>query len=95
MKIHPTPLTAALAGIVAAAVMPAAWTRWGDDTTTLILAFLVVVAFPAHALVIGLGRQAPQGGGVDAALLKRVGAWIMAGAITFLVVHLVRGPASP
>lgn len=45
---------------------------------SLMAAFLLVVALPAHAFVVGFGRnQAGGAGTIDTALLKRVGAWLL------------------
>ncbi|WP_372017234.1 hypothetical protein [Pseudoxanthomonas sp. 10H] len=87
MKPTPTPITAALAGVFAAVVMPALWPRLGDDTLDWILAFLLVVALPAHALVVGFGppRDPACRAGLDAALLKRVAAWLLAALATIAV----------
>jgi hypothetical protein len=44
----------------------------------LVVAFLVVVALPAHAFVVGFGRNhAANAKTIDTALLKRVGAWLV------------------
>ncbi|UUX95549.1 hypothetical protein [Aquabacterium sp. J223] len=86
MTLTPSPLTAALAGAFSALVMPVLWPRLVDDSLWLVLGFLLVVAFPAHAFVLGLG-QAPSArpGTLDKALLKRVGAWGLAAALVLLV----------
>lgn len=82
MKITPTPLTAALAGGFSASVMPALWPRVADDSLWLVLAFLALVVLPVHACVVGFGRQPAAGGHpLDAALLKRLGAWLAAAAV--------------
>lgn len=80
MKITPTPVTAALAGAFAGVVMPLLWPRLGDDTLDWILAFLLVIALPAHALVVGFHapRESAARGAPDTALLKRVAAWLLA-----------------
>lgn len=85
MTIRPTPLTAALAGVVAALAWPFIWARWGgpgaEGGFELIVAMLLVVALPAHAFVVGFGRpQAPAARALDTALLKRIGAWLAAAA---------------
>lgn len=85
MKIRPTLATAALAGAFAGVVMPVLWSRLAADSTYLVLAFLLVVALPAHALVAGFGWQHRSGATLDTALLKRVGAWLAAAAIAALV----------
>ena len=87
MNIRPTPLTAALAGVVAALAWPFVWARWGGPDAAggveLIVATLLVIALPAHAFVVGFGH-ALQGSGraLDTALLKRIGAWLAAAAGT-------------
>lgn len=59
----------------------------------LILAFLVAVALPAHAFVVGLGRsQVPDARTLDTALLKRIGAWLAAAAATVVVAGVLRAP---
>lgn len=85
MKITPTTTTAILAGTIAGLVMPVLWSRLASDSTYLVLAFLLVVALPAHALVAGFGWQHRSGATLDTALLKRVGAWLAAAAIAALV----------
>jgi hypothetical protein len=90
MKITPTPVTAALAGVFSAIVWPLLWSRFGSaapaGSVELILATLLIIALPAHAFVVGFGRQ---GGSVvrtmDTALFKRVGAWLAAAIATSLV----------
>ena len=82
MSFRPTLFSAALAGLVAAVVWPFIWARWGgpgaDGSVELVVGTLAAVVLPAHALVVGFGR-APTGG-VDTALLKRVGAWLVSAA---------------
>lgn len=87
MKITPTPLTAALAGIVAAVAWPILWSRYGAPSSggsvEFIVGTLLVVALPAHALVVGFGSSGKTGArALDTALLKRVGAWLVAAAGT-------------
>jgi hypothetical protein len=87
MTIHPTPVTAALTGILSALLWPLAWSRFGGAGSSfsveLILATLLLIALPAHAFVVGFGyKQASIGQAVDVALLKRAGAWLLAGAAT-------------
>ena len=87
MKITPSPLTAALAGLVAGLLMPFLWARFASpesgDSVSLVVSFLLVVALPAHALVVGFAATRSPGAGasIDAALLKRVGAWLLAAAV--------------
>jgi len=94
MKINPTPLTAALAGVFSALVWPPLWSRFGGagsaGTVELIVAMLLVVALPAHAFVVGIGSNAggnavAPGRSIDTALLKRIGAWLAAAVVTALV----------
>lgn len=83
-------MTAALAGAFAGLVMPILWPRFDNDSTSLVVAFLLVVALPAHALVVGFSRtQAANPNGLDAALLRRVGAWLGAAAITMAIAQAV------
>lgn len=90
MKVTPTPVTAALAGVFSAIAWPLLWSRFGTEASAgsveLILATLLVVALPAHAFVVGFGRS--EGSAVrtvDTALLKRIGAWLIAAVATALV----------
>ena len=94
MKITPTPLTAALAGVFSAIAWPPMWSRFGSAATAgsleLMLVMLLVIALPAHAFVVGFGRVGGGGGGsapgaVDTALLKRIAAWLGAAVVTALV----------
>lgn len=79
MKITPTLFTAVAAGAFAGIVMPTLWRWLAADSMLLVVAFLGVVALPAHAFVVGFARsQTAPGGAIDAALLKRVVAWLVA-----------------
>lgn len=91
MKLTPTPVTAALAGVFAALVMPVLWPRLGEDTLDWILAFLLVIALPAHALVVGFNpaRESTGDGTPEAALLKRVAAWLGAALVTVVLVRML------
>lgn len=91
MKLTPTPVTAALAGVFAALVMPALWPRLGDDTLNWVFAFLLVIALPAHAFVVGFNtpRESVARGALDTALLKRVAAWLLAAVATVVLVKLL------
>lgn len=85
--IQPTPLTAALAGVFSALAWPVLWTRYGDTAVSggieLILGTLLLVALPAHAFVVGFARSQPADGRkVDTALVRRVGSWLAASAVT-------------
>jgi len=80
--ITPTPLTAAIAGLFSGVIMPILWGRLANDSVWLTAAFLLVVAFPAHAFVVGFRRDQPSGQAtLDTALLKRIGAWLGATAV--------------
>lgn len=87
MSIRPTLVTTALAGVLAAVAWPFLWVRFGAPAGSgdleLVLATLLVIALPAHALVVGFGgtpeaAQAASERRLDTALLKRVGAWLAA-----------------
>jgi hypothetical protein len=55
----------------------------------LIVGTLLLVALPAHALVMGLAyRREPAAGLVDIALFRRVLAWLGAAALTALAMRL-------
>lgn len=95
MKITPTPITAALAGLFSALVLPFVWSRFGGSASSgsveLIVAFLLAVALPAHAFVMGFGRsQVPNPRTLDTALLKRIGAWLAAAAATVVIGDVFR-----
>lgn len=85
MKITPSITTATLAGAFAGFVMPLLWSRLATDSTLLVVAFLLVVALPAHALVAGFGWQHKAGATLDTALLKRVGAWLITAVAAVMV----------
>ncbi|AKC86693.1 hypothetical protein [Pseudoxanthomonas suwonensis] len=89
MRITPTPLTAALAGVFTGLAMSWLWPRLGDDTLYWIAAFLLVVALPAHAFVVGFGQRPGTTGAVDAALLKRVVAWLFAAIAVIVLVRIL------
>lgn len=82
MQIRPTPLTAAVAGIVSALVMTVVWPRLGQDSLTWVLAFVLVIALPLHVFVVGFGRAREAGSGADPALIRRVAVWLLAGLAT-------------
>ena len=57
----------------------------------MVVAFLLAVALPAHAFVIGFGRsQIPNARTLDTALLKRIGAWLAAAAATVVIAEVFR-----
>ena len=90
MKVTPTPVTAALAGVFSAIAWPLLWSRFGNEASAgsveLILAMLLVVALPAHAFVVGFGPGWSSNlRTVDTALLKRIGAWLAAAVATAVV----------
>lgn len=71
--------------------MSAFWLRLANDTMLLVVAFLLVVALPAHAFVVGLGHsQTANAGTVDTALLKRVVAWLLSAALAIGVTQALR-----
>ena len=93
MNISPTPATAALAGTFAGLVMPELWTRFAGDSVIMLAAFLLLVALPAHAFVVGFNssRQRPDGAKtVDIPQLIRVGAWLLAAIVVSVVAQAVR-----
>ncbi len=90
MKITPTLLTAAAAGIFSALIWPMLWSRFGgpgsSGSVELVVSTLLVIALPAHAFVVGFGRGPDAGPrAVDTALLKRIAAWLIAAVITVAV----------
>ena len=77
MKLIPTPITAAIAGLFAGIVMPLVWPRLGDETLNWVFAFLLIIALPMHVLVVGFNQPREAGqGGFDSALIKRVAIWL-------------------
>lgn len=94
VKTTPTPLTAALAGIVAALAWPHLWSAFGGPqaggSIELIVSMLLVIALPAHAFVVGFGHSAAgDGRSLDTALLKRIGAWLAAAGATTAVASVL------
>jgi hypothetical protein len=95
LKIVPTPLTAAVTGIVAGIAWPILWSKFGgpgsDGIIELIVGTLLVVALPAHAFVVGFERsQTNASRTLDTALLKRIGAWLAAASITAVLGAVVQ-----
>ena len=93
-RIVPSPTGAALAGVFSAIVWPIAWARYGGPesgaSVELVVATLLIIAFPAHVFVVGLRRtQAPGAGKLDTALLKRIAAWLAGAAATVAVSSLL------
>lgn len=71
--------------------MPILWLRLATDSMLLVLAFLLVVALPAHAFVVGFGgSQAPDARTVDTVLLKRVGAWLLSAVVSTAISQAFR-----
>lgn len=90
MTFAATPTTAALAGVFAGVAMPLLWPRLGDDSLAWIAAFLLVIALPAHACVVGFNRpQASAAGMMDTALLTRIGVWLLAAILAAAAVRLL------
>ena len=90
LKITPTLITAALAGIFSALVWPFLWAKFGSSNPNgsmeLIVSTLLVIALPAHAFVVGFGRDQSTGPRmIDTAMLKRIGAWLLAAFATVAV----------
>lgn len=95
MKITPTPVSAALAGVFSAIVWPVLWSKFGSSgsagSVELVAATLLVIALPAHAFVVGFGRnQAPGARTLDTALLERIGAWLLAAGATAAMGAFIR-----
>ena len=91
MKITPTPISAAIAGAFTGIVMPILWAHFGNDTMSLVVAFLLVVVLPAHAFVVGFSySQTANARTLDTALIKRVGAWLGAIAIVMAIAQAFR-----
>lgn len=88
MRLAPSPLTASFAGFFSALTWPLLWKHYGQATSSgsveLIAGTLLLVALPAHALVLGLGHRTTPGA-LDTALLKRICAWLAAAGLTVIV----------
>ena len=90
MNLAPTPISAALAGAFAGILMPFLWSRFGAETLSLVVAFLLVVALPAHAFVVGFSQShAANARTLDTALLKRIGAWLGAAVVASVIAQAV------
>lgn len=93
LKITPTVISAALAGIFSAITWPLLWKHFGQSASSghieVILGTLLLVALPAHAFVLGFGHRQASQVGLDTALLKRIGAWLATAAGTVLLVGAV------
>ena len=95
MKLTATPTTAAMAGVFSAVAWPLLWPLFTDPSASsslwLVAGMLLFVALPAHAFVVGFHRsESPAARSVDTDLLKRIGAWLLAAAVTAAVVSLYR-----
>lgn len=86
MGIKATAVSAALAGAFSGVVMPLLWPRLGDDSLYWIAAFLLVIALPAHAFVVGFDATR-SGAAHDAGLFRRVGCWLLAAVVAALAVR--------
>ena len=91
MTVTPTPLTAALAGVFSSVTMPLLWPRLSADSVWLVLAFVLLVALPAHLFVVGLRRSEVPAARVDTALLKRMAAWLGATAVVLAAGRVLGG----
>lgn len=97
MKIIPTPVTAALAGVFSALAWPWLWSTYGSSASggsmELVLGTLLLIGLPAHAFVVGFkpADRAPGTRGVDKPLLMRIGAWLLAAVVASLVSAALRG----
>lgn len=91
MKLIPTPITAAIAGLFAGIVMPLVWPHLGEETLNWVFAFLLVVALPVHVLVVGFNvpRESRAAGTLDAALLKRVMVWLATAVATLALMKIL------
>ena len=70
--------------------MPILWSRFDSESMRLVVAFMLVVALPAHAFVVGFSRSPPVNSrALDTALLKRVGAWLFTSAVAVAITHVV------
>ncbi len=93
MNISPSPVTAALAGTFAGLVMPELWTRFAGDSVFMLGAFLLLIALPAHAFVVGFNSSRHRADGaksVDIPMLKRVGLWLLAAVVVSTVSQALR-----
>ena len=70
--------------------MPVLWSRFDSESMGLVVVFLLVVALPAHAFVVGFSRSQPvDSRALDTALLKRIGAWLLTVAAAVAFTHVV------
>lgn len=67
------------------------WVRLPTDTMLLLVAFLLLVALPAHAFVVGFGHQhVATPGAVDTALLKRGAVWLLSAMLAIGVTQALQ-----
>lgn len=97
MTLTATPFTAALAGAFSAAAWPLLWPLFNDTSASssvwLVVGTLLLIALPAHAFVVGFKQSQMTGTrAIDTALLKRIGAWLLAAAVTSAVITQFRAP---
>ena len=95
MAYSATPTTAALTGVFSAVAWPVLSPHLNDPDATgtfwFVGATLLVFALPAHVFVLGLKRtRTADDRTVDTALLKRVGAWLLAAGATLGLFALYR-----
>lgn len=96
MKITPTPVTAALAGLFSAMAWPWLWSTHGGasgSTVELVVGTLLLIGLPAHVFVVGLkpANQAPGSRSIDKPLLLRIGAWLAAALVASMLGGALRG----
>lgn len=99
MKLAPTVPTAAMAGAFSAVSWTLLWPLLRDpgasSGVSLVAGMLLLIALPAHAFVVGFDRSAAAAGrAVDRPLLRRIGAWLLAAALTAAAMALYRASAS-
>ncbi|MFM9917761.1 MAG: hypothetical protein ACKVOX_18320 [Rhizobacter sp.] len=95
IKVTATPVSAALAGAFSAAAWPLLWPLFSDTSSSssvwLVVGMLALIALPAHAFVVGFKQGQTTGPrAIDTTLLRRVGAWLLAAAVTTVVISSVR-----
>ncbi len=96
VKITPTPVTAALAGLFSAFAWPWLWASYGGasgGTVELVVGTLLLIGLPAHLFVVGLkpADRAPGSRSIDRPLLLRIAAWLAAALVASVVAGAQRG----
>ncbi|MDI4632880.1 hypothetical protein J7U46_07450 [Pelomonas sp. V22] len=96
MKITPTIITAALAGLFSALAWPWLWASYGGasgGTVELVVGTLLLIGLPAHLFVVGLkpADQAPGSRSIDKPLLLRIAAWLAAALVASMLAGSLRG----